>query len=266
MWIVQEIMVAKEVQIQCGSQNFPFKDFTNSINTLQRLLRSQGDKSEPNHMTFVNEIKDTGAGKIIWMKDILDMHVQGDHDITLRMLVLLCKNQECSDIRDKLFGLFSLLSLKHDEADSFATNIVADYFQTLAEVCSMAVEWVAMKKRLDGENILAFVSQLEDIMDLDLTSDVLIKRLSRLVAEAKGFKTYLGFEAVYELILERTLRQPRTRNLWDAYCILTERIFDLSTFINLPYVSFNYDESLVDPSEFGAETMLDSNDSGSLLR
>lgn len=96
------------------------------------------------------------------MKDHFTQCAVEGHKITLRMLVTLCREQECSDVIDKIFGLLSLLSVK-DETD---LQFSADYSKTPEEVCSMAVAMVKMEERLHPRNTLELDAELRAAMNL----------------------------------------------------------------------------------------------------
>jgi hypothetical protein len=153
MWIVQEIMLAQRVQVQSGQHTFFFEQF---LRSKERLERQAGRDSS------VRAMEESPAWRIIGMKDRLTTHAVDGHRVTLRMLVHLCREQESTDVRDKIFGLLSLLSAEDDEDYVFQ----ADYSKTPEEVCSMAVALAKKEERLPSRKAHDLHAELRTAMRL----------------------------------------------------------------------------------------------------
>jgi hypothetical protein len=166
MWVVQEIMLAQHVEIRVGIESFLFDDLIWGVDYETRVW-STGDKKTI-HLNLGGDeyrraLQQSGARKLVWTKDVLKMHHAERQQVTLRMLITLCSEQECSDIRDKIFGLFSLLTQTRETEDVFH----ADYSTTSWEVYSLALQIAGAQESLDVFQLLDFCVQCRKVLDLN---------------------------------------------------------------------------------------------------
>jgi hypothetical protein len=151
MWVVQEIMLARYVEIRVGIESFLFDDLIWGVDYCLKVWDA-GDNGYR---------KTTHARKLVWTKDVLKMHHAERQRVTLRMLITLCSEQECSDIRDKIFGLFSLMSYEANP-DVFP----ADYSNTPEQVYLMALRMACYQDSLDTVQLLDFCVQCQKVLKL----------------------------------------------------------------------------------------------------
>lgn len=190
MWVVQEIILAKEVCVLSGRYLFSFQKFQSTLDYLESY-RSNNSYSElyphseySNYIRFVEGFLDglhgSGAGTMLWTKEILDMHRAANHNITLHLLITLYKKQECGDIRDKVFGLLSLLSRN----TTHGTPLAADYSKTSAEVYSMAMHSAIIHEKLEVELFFEYSDRLLELLNLDHSVQLSIEEQVHLISHA----------------------------------------------------------------------------------
>ncbi|KAF2420123.1 hypothetical protein EJ08DRAFT_31192 [Tothia fuscella] len=86
------------------------------------------------------ELTQSGAGRIILTKNVLGMHYADKRDITIFMLLTLCGSQDCTDIRDKVFGLLSLMSKPIIKAD-YSNSPQDIYYKVLQANPTIPGDW-----------------------------------------------------------------------------------------------------------------------------
>ena len=119
-------MLGRDVEVRCGHVTFKFKDLQGVFEDLRQMAQKTPKEIRP----FIMALDQTPAGKVIWAKDTLQNLARGKADITLSTLFTLCRDQECSDIRDKVYGLLGLLT----QSERGPRVLLADYSKTPAEV------------------------------------------------------------------------------------------------------------------------------------
>ncbi|KAJ4292436.1 protein phosphatase regulator [Kalmusia sp. IMI 367209] len=113
IWIVQEIMLAKEATIYCGSKNISWHIFEQLVNDLQAI----SDRGREKHTLCVSSILASPAIAIAKAKLEWGANLQ-----PLATLLQLYHDHEATDIRDKVYALHGLAK------DSSA--IVIDYHKS----------------------------------------------------------------------------------------------------------------------------------------
>jgi hypothetical protein len=110
IWIVQEIMLAKEATIYCGSKDVSWQKFEELVSKLQAI----SDRGREKHTLCVSSILASPAIVIAKAKSGWDGNPQ-----RLSTLLQLYHDHEATDIRDKIYALHGLAE------DSL--DIVVDY-------------------------------------------------------------------------------------------------------------------------------------------
>lgn len=172
----------------------------------QTILTPEGGRRNAEYSSykdFVRGLKDSGAGKIIWMKDILNMHASERRETTVYTLIMLCGNQQCTDPKDNIFGLLSLLS-----EDS--NVITADYSRTPEEVNWSAIQQVLAEEHgLEDAKLLSFCTQPLQSMDWNGPSGDLLLDFARDLTPPKSVElcTNVCLEETHD---NRSRSFPRT--------------------------------------------------------
>jgi hypothetical protein len=113
IWIVQELMLAKEATIYCGSKDVSWQKFEDLVNNLQAI----SDRGRDKHTLCVSSILDSPAIVIAKAKSEWDGNPQ-----PLTTLLQLYHKHQATDIRDKIYALHGLAE------DSL--DIVVDYHKS----------------------------------------------------------------------------------------------------------------------------------------
>lgn len=101
IWIVQEFVLARTVQIHCGSHSIDWEVFDGA---LSHVLRFKVDRFPETHFVQTNFWMITrSAGSKVW-----DMRSRGKRNKTLLELLEACRSSQCSDRRDKVYALLGL--------------------------------------------------------------------------------------------------------------------------------------------------------------
>jgi hypothetical protein len=82
MWIVQELMLGRDVEVRCGHVTFKLEDLQGVFEHLRQMAQRNLKEMRP----FVVALDQTPAGKVIWAKDTLQSLIRGQADITLYTL------------------------------------------------------------------------------------------------------------------------------------------------------------------------------------
>jgi hypothetical protein len=160
VWIVQEFLLATDITIVCGNDTCRWSD-------LARLYRSLGAASLSSSNLFdglndfIDPILTSPAGQIIsnrlaWQTS--------RHGYTLEKLLIMWPEQECEDVRDRVFGLLGLASMR----DTYGT-ISADYSKTVPQLyeevlrqVTSAYKWQSLDARIGFTMSLAALLNIED--------------------------------------------------------------------------------------------------------
>lgn len=100
IWIVQEIMLAKEATIMCGVRNIAWSKLQQLIEALQAI----SDRSRPTHISGASDVLASKAANIVRAKS------NWDGKQTLTTLIAVYRDQEATNVRDMVYGLHGLAS------------------------------------------------------------------------------------------------------------------------------------------------------------
>jgi hypothetical protein len=137
IWIVQEIMLAREATIYCGSKAVSWQMFEGFVNNLQALSK------KVRYRHYVSSILDSPAIIIAKAKSEWDRNPQ-----PLTTLLQLYHDHEATDIRDKIYALHGLAEDSLDIVVDYHKSIKDLHVEVLYYVCasresSTGREWLA---------------------------------------------------------------------------------------------------------------------------
>lgn len=147
MWVIQEIVHARSITVWCGAKSFTW----DVVESLYLTLKTLEDTHWFPHHEFAIQVLQSSAAVMVWQR------AHWRHPDTpkpsLRTLIEVFRDWQCSDIRDKVFALVGMASRK--------TAIVPDYALPPRDL------YFAVRKRHleegDGfENMLSQVLGLSD--------------------------------------------------------------------------------------------------------
>lgn len=172
IWIVQEILLARLVEIRIGSQSFRMDRFVDGTHMVKhfgmQIMLSPSDPVYQTYQSFFIVFFQTAAKRLIDMRIRIDLRNHISEPVTLWSLLEVCKQQECSDVRDMVFGLLSLV----DPNLNKKSQAKADYSKTPQEVCDLALSWVrAQQLNTDPDNLSAISRFLHTAMNLPFDMD-----------------------------------------------------------------------------------------------
>jgi hypothetical protein len=121
IWIVQEVILAREATILCGDKQVSWAKLQELIADLQAI----SDRGRAIHTAGVLAILDSPAAVIVWAKSQWDGSPQ-----PLTKLLELYRSQQSTDIRDKVYALHGLAY----DSDAIAINYNIDAKGLLIEV------------------------------------------------------------------------------------------------------------------------------------
>jgi hypothetical protein len=96
MWIVQEILLAKDITIYCGPKAMSWQHFQNFFNDIVKLPAVWKQ-----HFPITPVLKSPAA-------NIVKAKTTWDGQQSLTSLLRLCRDQQSTDIRDKIYALHGL--------------------------------------------------------------------------------------------------------------------------------------------------------------
>jgi Heterokaryon incompatibility protein (HET) len=101
LWIVQEICMAQEVAVLCGEKVLPWRSLGAFVELLIRASNSRYTSAE------ARELRQAHACDIIAAKDLKEVP-----QLSLELVILRFGQQECTDVRDKIFGCLGLVDFQ----------------------------------------------------------------------------------------------------------------------------------------------------------
>lgn len=174
LWIVQEILLAKDVVIMCGDTLCQWTALTEFFRHIRAISLSSRDDTvhaslDPMLTSPANHIV---ANRDIWLS-------QEVRSYKLAELLVMWPGQECEDPRDRVFGLLGLLSQQPGMVFS------ADYSMTTIEVFRHVLTHVDNAGFQETENSRSgFADNLRNLLKLQITNDAVNTMLTAF--EMKG--------------------------------------------------------------------------------
>jgi hypothetical protein len=126
IWIVQEVMLAKEIVVMCGDQEVPWTRIQQLIDDLQIVH----DRGRAIHTPGVSAVLESQAAVIVRAKSNWD----GAQDLIA--LLEVYRYQQASDMRDKVYGLHGLAQDTQAMAVDYHIQPKALLTKVINHICS----------------------------------------------------------------------------------------------------------------------------------
>ncbi|KAL5329498.1 hypothetical protein ACEPPN_003012 [Leptodophora sp. 'Broadleaf-Isolate-01'] len=150
LWIIQEVILSKSVQVQCGSHSVPWTSLSYLFDHLKTYV----------HASYQFSIASSAPFRLSQAWSLTVKRGVGSSPPALADLVLLFKDSQCEDPRDTIFGLLGMTHVccRHE--------VPADYSTTPENLCTtLLLHHIA--NHLDLKN--ASPDTTADIRDICLT-------------------------------------------------------------------------------------------------
>jgi hypothetical protein len=140
LWIIQEIVLASNVIVQCGPLNIPWDVFSNLWAQFQiprpGLLFPSSQQNLTTSMPFKLETRRKCRQKAVGGKKyyLYPLFADSLPDSHLVDLLVQFKDSQCQDIRDKVFGVLSL------SGECCRAAVPADYLLGPKDICARPLE------------------------------------------------------------------------------------------------------------------------------
>ncbi|EPE34317.1 hypothetical protein GLAREA_10011 [Glarea lozoyensis ATCC 20868] len=132
LWILQEIYLAKKVELCCGKREMPLRNlqrfYQSEINQGRRLVHGYL-ADPPGFQVFYQSIfyrKDTKELEMIF--DWTQEHMQ---NIECNLHTMLFKNLQCGDVRDKVYGFLGLVADARDFRVDYSVSYAELFFNVV---------------------------------------------------------------------------------------------------------------------------------------
>lgn len=149
IWIIQEIVHARQIIVLCGQKSFEWRSFEN----LYKKLKAIELRGWIAHYEFAARVLGSFASVMVWQR------AHWRHPETpaprLRTLLEVFQDWQCSDIRDKVFGLLGLVNPDVDIAIDYSKSVEEIYDEVRARECAPVTSGArATKEEIQFYNLL----------------------------------------------------------------------------------------------------------------
>ena len=108
LWIIQELMLARDILLMCGTRTVPWISFTTWVQDSR--LKDYGYRG---YSSFGDDsIGNSKGARLVERKALWGENAALNSGYTLDFLIESFHHHECMDVRDKVYGLLGLLSTK----------------------------------------------------------------------------------------------------------------------------------------------------------
>ncbi|KAF2503262.1 HET-domain-containing protein [Lophium mytilinum] len=131
VWIIQEVVNANRIVVSCGTKTFEWRALENMYHKLKILDLSGWIQ----YHEFATGIFTGAAMAIVWQR----AHFRHPDTPTprLRALLLAFQHSQCSDSRDKVYGLLGLISAATSNSVDYTLTTEQLYERVVALECSL---------------------------------------------------------------------------------------------------------------------------------
>ncbi|TEA14082.1 Heterokaryon incompatibility protein 6, OR allele [Colletotrichum sidae] len=147
IWIVQEFTLARELYVLCGPHaiSWPslqqFSPFGMSKTTnlgFKHLSKQESRHSISKHVDSCRELSKLRRSRLVDSKrpSFTDREPDSGARPTLTRLLAFCKDYQCTDPRDRVYGLLGLTELDDEDEDGLRADYSIDAFQLYHRVLS----------------------------------------------------------------------------------------------------------------------------------
>jgi hypothetical protein len=130
VWIIQEVVNANRIVVSCGTKNFEWR----ALENIYRKLKILEFSGWIQHHEFATGIC-TGAAMALVRQRAHFRHPDTPTP-KLRALLVAFQHSQCSDSRDKVFGLLGLLSAAESNLADYSLTTEQLYGRVVALECS----------------------------------------------------------------------------------------------------------------------------------
>jgi hypothetical protein len=116
LWIIQEVVLAKELQIFCGYSGIHWQELEKVCKNLSSIPELDGDPP------IFKKVRTNIAFQLVRIRE-----ARGRSQTTLRELLETCEKSLCADPRDKIYGLLGL-------AEDTRRSLSVDYSKSLFDI------------------------------------------------------------------------------------------------------------------------------------
>jgi Heterokaryon incompatibility protein (HET) len=143
-WVVQELAVAREATVFCGTRCVPWSKLANAINFFQRhrdeRFKYPAPRMEPDTMIFQRaNLRAAAAQSLIHVRsNLFTRHAKGtifNYRLSLEELLALLPDFYTSDPRDILYALASVAKDTWYSAHDYSGSLPIDYSKDFPELC-----------------------------------------------------------------------------------------------------------------------------------
>lgn len=194
IWIIQELMNARQIVVFCGSKSFNWEDFAGFFYSLKgiRILGQLAHKHRHGY-----EILQSGAAKLVSGKHDWDSRPEIErYGICLSTLIERYRYSECTNPLDKVYGL---LGLSRDK-------LKIDYRKTPETVYNEVLELICKKqiterhKMKNFERLLCSIFSFIPYMHAVVTVEDIVARRARRANINTRRESPFGYSRYYSII------------------------------------------------------------------
>lgn len=197
IWIVQEIMLAKEATIYCGSRRISWHHFEQLVNDLQAI----SDRGREKHTPCVSSVLNSPAIVIAKAKSAWDGNRQ-----PLTALLQLYHDHEATDIRDKVYALVGLAQDDSHIVIDYDTSVKDLLVKVLYHACAFWVSSTARKSAT--KELIRFGKLVGEMLRVHCSEEEIEFHIS--IASREAYKE--GYEHPTNVSHVGTLNQSTTQN------------------------------------------------------
>ncbi|KAI0102841.1 heterokaryon incompatibility protein-domain-containing protein [Nemania sp. FL0031] len=197
-WVIQECLLAREIQIHCGSTIMTWGDFQEALS-----LEANVNLLAPAEDSVITKMLDTkqhGALPLLLARN----PVGGFSQRPLEELIIHHRHSRCKDPRDRVFALLGLL-------ENWERRCLERYFPNYSlSHDGVVVITVAHLRELNGASVTLKSQNLFQGLGVESKD-----RQRRLIAAAEDCPYYIGYDD--EIIISDESRQERAGYMgWDG--------------------------------------------------
>lgn len=164
VWIIQEVMMARNITVFCGDKNFEWRDIERTFNNLELIAK----RGRIEHHQYVANVLASPCGTTIEQKKSWECLPLETQAFSLKYLLEKCHNHRSTDVRDKIYALLGLTDL----IDPSKPHIYVDYSRSVEDIYRDVLQCMHDSSQLGTmEETLGFISILQHSLRLDSSSE-----------------------------------------------------------------------------------------------
>jgi hypothetical protein len=197
MWIIQEVVHAKRVEIHCGSEILEWHNFEQLYYYVSIISRDYKEMDTP----FYNAVRSSPAMSIVKTRALEKLQVPDlPRDIAIDSLMETYSAHECEDTRDKVYAVVGIAK--------YGSTIVVDYRKSakdvMLDVFYHASAGMSLEAKWREDELLRIGQLLERVLKVPFSETEIrfhIDRSRGLAAKAVGYtwRQYRNFFGIVGL-------------------------------------------------------------------